>query len=464
MKRIFIAIAAVFAFSAINANAKDFNADIENFIQNADKRDLNSSSILKPVFSKDGYFAKKAVKNWTVMVFINGKNNLEIAGLLNVNQMESVGSDSNMNIVVEIGRMKGQDGDTDLDGDWTGSRRLYVKKDSDEEKITSPVLMKTKKVDMGDYKRIVDFVKWSKSRYPAKKYMLIIWNHGTGWLDFAEQKKALDKGISYDDETGNYVRTVQIGKILKETGGVDILAFDACLMQMAEVAYEVKDHADVIIGSEETVPGYGYPYHAFLGELKKMPDASAEDFSVAIVDTFKSFYVEVGKSAALSAIRTSKLEGFAKHLSAFANSVRKVNDTKAIKMAMKKVLRYDSVGAQADPSKTITFFGDISHFADLISSNMTKKGSDVRNLKTRVKVLNRFISNQLIIHNATVGKDRLGSSLSNSNGISVYLPPVETRIMQNKLESIFENRYRDFAFAKASGWHDFVTFLYNTGR
>lgn len=73
--------------------------------------------------------AKAAPKEWTVMVFINGKNDLELAGLYNVNQMEKIGSTSKMNIVVEQGRMKGQEGgDTDLDGDWTGARRMLIRK------------------------------------------------------------------------------------------------------------------------------------------------------------------------------------------------------------------------------------------------------------------------------------------------------------------------------------------------
>ncbi len=467
MKRVILKITMIAAtflfFSGANGMALEnfnLNSITANDINFSD--DLNRSGLFNWFKPKPNSQSESvAAKEWTVMVFINGKNNLEIAGLLNVNQMETVGSDKNINIVVEFGRMKGQDGDIDLDGDWTGSRRLYIKKDNDEEKITSPIIMETENVDMGDYKRAADFVKWSKVHYPAKKYMLVLWNHGTGWLDVAQGNRTRNKGISYDDETGNYVRTIEIGKILKEAGKVDILAFDACLMQMAEVAYEVKDYADIIVGAEETVPGYGYPYDMFLGALKRMPYASAEDFSGLIVESFESFYTIVGRSAVLSAIRASKLEEFAHHLAGFAQAVQKVNDIEAIEVAKKRVLRYDILGAGYDPDKTISFFGDISHFADLMLVNMTKEGIEARSLKARIKILKRFISKQLVIHNVTVGNDSAGTPLLNSRGISVYLPPVETRISQDKLESIFENRYQDFAFAKASKWHDFVTFLYN---
>ena len=38
---------------------------------------------------------------WTVLVYINAANNLQPDSLLNVAQMASVGSDSNVNIVVQ---------------------------------------------------------------------------------------------------------------------------------------------------------------------------------------------------------------------------------------------------------------------------------------------------------------------------------------------------------------------------
>jgi len=400
--------------------------------------------------------AKAAPKEWTVMVFINGKNNLEIAGLYNVNQMEKIGSTSKMNIVVEIGRMKGQAaGDTDLDGDWTGARRLLIKKDKDKNKVSSPVLQEDKVVDMGDYKRAVDFVKWSKAKFPAKRYMLIVWNHGSGWMD---PLKA-EKGISFDDETGNYIRTPQIGLILKEAGKVDILAFDACLMNMAEVAFEVKDDAQVIVGSEETVPGLGYPYDLFLGAMAKKPDLSTEDTGAVMVEAFKMFYDALKKGGQLSALRASKLDGLAARISEFAALAKETGDIDALKAARNGVIRYDAVGAASDPEMKISFYGDISQFAQLVAAN-AKEHPRAGAMKEKAAALRDYIDRELVIDNKATGKTRAGRDLAESKGISVYLPPVETRIAQERLEGIFEGKYTDFAFDKATGWHDFVTLVY----
>jgi len=56
-----------------------------------------------PVQEK-GLFSK-ADKEWTIMVFVNGKNNLETYALKDMNEMEMIGSSDKVNVVVQIGRM-----------------------------------------------------------------------------------------------------------------------------------------------------------------------------------------------------------------------------------------------------------------------------------------------------------------------------------------------------------------------
>ena len=39
-------------------------------------------------------------------------------------------------------------------------------------------------VNMGDGKALGDFITWGIQQYPAKRYMLVIWDHGQGWRLF----------------------------------------------------------------------------------------------------------------------------------------------------------------------------------------------------------------------------------------------------------------------------------------
>jgi clostripain len=213
------------------------------------------------------------------MVFLNAKNDLERFGISDMNEMETVGSNDNLNIVVQMGRIKGYDSSN---GDWTGVRRYYVTKDTDRSIINSQLIENMGEVDMGSYKTLIDFAKWAKKTYPAKKYALVIWNHGSGWEKGF--KSSVTKGISYDEQSGNHINTPQLGMAMKEIGKVDILDFDACLMQMAEVAYEIKDYVTYIVASEETEPGDGDSYDGFLSKLTANPTMGPLDLAKAIVD------------------------------------------------------------------------------------------------------------------------------------------------------------------------------------
>ena len=179
--------------------------------------------------------AVKAQAEWTIMVFGNGKNDLEPFLLKDLNEMEKIGSTDKVNIVVEAGRIDGYDA---TDGDWKGVRRYRMTKDTDTTKVTSKVVQDLGQVDMGSYQSVIDFAKWAKTAYPAKKYMLILWNHGSGW-EKSRRLAGVAKGISYDEQSGNHINTPQMGLILKALGKTDVIGTDACLMQLAEVDYEI---------------------------------------------------------------------------------------------------------------------------------------------------------------------------------------------------------------------------------
>ena len=161
---------------------------------------------------------------------------------------------------------------------------------------------------MGDWEYLVGFTKWSMEKFPAENYMLIVWNHGSGWNK--DNMFESSKGLSYDDVTHNNMTTPQIRLALEKIGKISIFSMDACLMQMAEVAYEVKDYADYVIASEETEPADGYTYDTFLGPLVNNPNMDGAALSKATVDSYIEFYANKGRSGTQSSIKTSGFDAF----------------------------------------------------------------------------------------------------------------------------------------------------------
>lgn len=272
----------------------------------------------------------QAPKEWTVLVYMNGKNDLELSGLYNLNKMELAGSSAALNIVTETGRMNGQLDDTSADGNWTGSRRYYVTRDLDQKRVNSKAIQSFAKVDMGDWKHLVDFAKWGMNNYPAKHYALIVWNHGSGWL--TTKSAQVSKGISYDFETKNHISTPELGAAMKEIGKVDILAYDACLMQMAELLYEVNGYADYVVGSEETIPGTGFPYDTMLQSFNGLKNSG--ELAAEMVSAYGAFYNYRGKKVTLSAVRMSALDEFMTAFNAWTDALLASDKKQQIKRAV----------------------------------------------------------------------------------------------------------------------------------
>ncbi len=363
------------------------------------------------------------LKEWTVMVFMNAKNNLEKYGISDLNEMETVGSGPKVNIVAQVGRMKGFDASN---GDWTGVRRFCITRDADPAIVNSKAVADLGQADMGDVKELEKFVEWAKREYPARRYMLVVWNHGSGWL---KGDPAPEKGISYDDETGHNIDTPQLGRALAGMGHIDLLAFDACLMQMAEVAYEIRGAVDYIAASEQTEPNDGYNYREVLGALAAAPAMGAEELGTRTVKAFLAGnLVDKKLISTHSLIRAGKAGELASLMDAFARAAMRSGDKAALVKARKAAQTYDALGNK-----------DLYDFASLAAG----KASDPA-VKAAAKKLTRFISDDLVV----INKKSLWP-LNSSNGIAVYLPPV---LLEKKA-------YKELKFAADTQWDEFAEWL-----
>ncbi len=370
--------------------------------------------------AKDTSSPKSDLAEWTVMVYVNAKNNLEKYGLMNVNQMEMVGSTDKVKIAVELGRLSTYDSS---DGGWKGERRYIIQKDDAADHISSEVKEEIGKADMGDWHHLVDFVSWAKRTAPAKHYMLIVWNHGSGWLKDINQDIWL-RGISYDDESGNHLSTPDLGQALAAVGKLDIYASDACLMQMAEVGYQIKDYADYLVQSEETEPADGYTYNTLLGPLAAEPAMGSMALAKLTAQTYTEHYASAGKEATQSVVKTAALPRLQTLLSSWADAVMSANETAVIKSA-----RSASQHFYYSENK------DLLHFIKLVDA-WSKDAA----VKSQGAEIESFLARELIIANATTG-----SKYKDASGLAIYIP-----------SGSYNSHYDELAWAKDGSWGKFA--------
>ncbi len=376
--------------------------------------------------------AVKAQAEWTIMVFGNGKNDLEPFLLKDLNEMEKIGSTDKVNIVVEAGRIDGYDA---TDGDWKGVRRYRMTKDTDTTKVTSKVVQDLGQVDMGSYQSVIDFAKWAKTAYPAKKYMLILWNHGSGW-EKSRRLAGVAKGISYDEQSGNHINTPQMGLILKALGKTDVIGTDACLMQMAEVDYEIKDSVDYIVASEETEPGDGYTYDLFLGPVVAKPTMTAMEVGKAAVNGYGDHYDSIEQGYTQSLVKASAVGQLQPVTDAFTDALIASGEK-----ALAKTSRDAAINFAMDENR------DLYDFTRLVV-----EGSKNADVKAKGQALMSYITTQLVLlsraHDDKGGYWSGPKAYTITKGIAAYFP-----------NSSLANGYADLAWAKASKWDEFVTWI-----
>src|SRR5690606_38228930 len=96
----------------------------------------------------------KPEAKWTFMVYMAGDNNLSDAGDTDLEEMMKVGSNENVNVVVEF----------DNAGEL-GTNRYLIQKGSENEPVES-----LGETDCGDPEVLNNFISWTVDRYPAERY------------------------------------------------------------------------------------------------------------------------------------------------------------------------------------------------------------------------------------------------------------------------------------------------------
>lgn len=129
-----------------------------------------------------------------------------------------------------------------------------------------------------------------KTLAPARSYGMMFWSHSTGWLNngIDTPAKAAPLSFGYDTTPRNTMSVTSLRNVL--TGkGFDFLYFDCCFMATAEVAYELRDCAEWMVGSAAELPANGTPYHIALPYLMK-EDADCVKAAQATFNYYNSCY------------------------------------------------------------------------------------------------------------------------------------------------------------------------------
>ncbi len=230
---------------------------------------------------------------WLVMFYFDADDNiLERDILLDLNEAERVGSSEQVHIVAQVDRYAGAFAGM---GDWTSTKRFYLTPDDDLNEINSLELADLGELNMADGETLIDFITWAVNNYPARKHVLIMSDHGSGWPGGYSDYNPGGRGdhdlllADYmDDNLWLLELDAALGTARAQTGldKFELIGLDACLMSQLEVYSALRPHARYAVASEELEPGLGWAYTAFLSQLTANPTMQGAELARAIVGSY----------------------------------------------------------------------------------------------------------------------------------------------------------------------------------
>jgi len=217
--------------------------------------------------------------NWTILVYSDGNNDLDVSQgntsyvIEDVQEMENVGSSDKVNVIAMVSSIR------------TGGQAKYYHiehyPDDLGDNLSSTLLDDLGSKDMSNYQTLRDFLVYGVTNYPAQNYMVIIDDHGAGWpgscVDEQNGSGSLMSMVNMKNAFTGALSSTDIGKF-------DIITFHCCLMSMVEVAYQLRTCADYMVASEFVMPMESvFGCDEWLGDLVDSPSTSPRDLAKAIV-------------------------------------------------------------------------------------------------------------------------------------------------------------------------------------
>jgi hypothetical protein len=442
--------------------------------------------------------SKKAAggkKDWTVMIYLAGDNNLTVESVYALTELKRVHQDGRINIVTQFdpkdntlptrrfhlserqtpGRLIEDIVDSAPFRTESKAARARARAHRDalivgREAIANAVKRSLESSDLSDAVKsamikniglqllealppteetetntgspvtLYNFISQSIEAYPAEHFMLVLGGHGAG-----TERDYLMK----DESPIDSLTIAELRQAIEDTGQtIDILGMDSCLMSMAEVCYELRGQVKLLVGSESYVPAAGWPFleivERLLKEAKSRSGSVAERAAKGIVEEYVNYYSDYwlgGLSVDQSALDLEKVEGVKSRLDALSGALiaeLEDDDTKA-KLCDALILAHWE--AQSYNGEV---FVDLVDFCDCLANRYTAgKRRGQKSIAGYCESLAAFIKNEFVLKSCYSGP-----AYQYSHGVSIYFPWAK-----------ISQAYREIGFAQGengAGWADFL--------
>ena len=358
-------------------------------------------------------------RQWSVLVYMAADNDLANFADLDLAEMQEIGSDDDVAIVVQV------------DKPSIGARRLLILQNDVVELENLGV------IDMCDWQTLAQFLEWGIRYYPADKYCVVLWSHGRGWTRTSE------KSFGEDWSSGSVLSVAEgelrqaVRTAYNRTGEkIDLFCFDACLMGLVEVVYDIKDYIQTFVGPQIICPLEGFPYDQILAEVVADPGMNRNECATVIVQTTVDNYVDV-QPVVYGAVDVLRLSQMKQSLDEFVLSFIADADQQVLADIREAVQTIPTFGTVPSPTNEHIDCGDL--IARLYAHDA--------NVQTQSLVT---AYDRLIVASAHWGDD-----FAQTTGLTIYFPydyPDFKQLLDN---------YLGLTWARETQWLPFLNWYYD---
>jgi|SaaInlLV_10m_DNA_2_1039722.scaffolds.fasta_scaffold00046_48 hypothetical protein len=394
---------------------------------------------------------------WNVIVYLAANNTLSEYAFLSIDQMKKVGSNSRVNVLVQL--------------DKPGYQKVkHIKVSPNKIHVEEELSLIS-----GTRESLFECVKWATTKHPAKHTALILWNHGSGpidpagwgrnWLARRDEFLIIDpetglldidtdllRGIAFNETHNVYLNnndlTVTLEKISRELLNgkkIDIVGMDACFMATVEIGSQIKNSAKYLVASQEVEPGSGWNYQRVLSPFITQ-NLSPKSFAQVIVESYKQQYQNRFARQTQSAIDMENYELLEHQVNELSLILIKLLESprENIRREIVNMINKIRTDRQYTTSFAYSQYIDLHHFykSMLVKINtlpqQLKTNIDIKKLSSVLKTGTNIL-NQLVINNTA------GPKVKNAKGLSIYFPGLH-----------LNKRYSETIFAQKTAWPEFL--------
>lgn len=415
--------------------------------------------------------AADALADWTILIYMNGKNSLASYAVNNFLDIAKVQDINQVNILVEIGRPETQTNVGRNPEEWGGARRYKMKRGTTL--ASTPVLdlgSSGPATDMGVPATLEDFIQWSVANYKARHYAVVISSHGQGYRfqiqsDGSTTESQVSntlappvsggfRSVSVDDNSQHTLYNRQIQVVLESllTKGIkiDVIGFDACSMAMIETAFAMRYGAKYMIASEELEPDSGWDYSGWLSAFLQLVQKGGEqtDQALALGKFIVSTYQQQGDSSSktLSVVDLSKIEALAGTVAGVATGL--ISGLQSQRASIQRARDSDRwFGMEnGQPSTSV----DLAYLLTRLSEETSDSGLKALALSARASVRDAIVFSYASRMTKT---ENLGGE-----GLAIFFPPTATDFHRDPNSSGYlrSNRVQPVEFVQTNDWSRFI--------